>query len=373
MISYRFIPVDEYDIIAEFIREHWCANHVYLRNKDLFHWTFYHPELFSPDHYCFAIAEEYGKLLGILGGIVVPFTRMGREANGVWLANWVTDPNIRGQGVGSGLLEMFLKDERLGPVFGYSTNDKAARVWLANGFQMLWDMPRFLCFDKRAVDPFVQIIRTCNPMIDDQDLDHLLSITLLDFASMTSDEPGSNALSNDWEQIWDHHFKGRYIGTDRGRRYLEWRYLNHPSFKYRIISLRNSPGLVVYRIEKIRVDNTGNEYNFARIVEFLAADSDAANNLLALLMYELRGHQVIGFDHYNYAGDVAQLMQAAGITHSIMNPVLNLFPSRFNPVEMSSNKTLSAVHIDQPIPDLNNLITSKWYWTKSDGDQDRPN
>src|SRR5687767_15640327 len=94
-VDCRFADFHEYDRAREFLDAHWSPNHAYVRMPGLFEWTFGRKNLWDRDAYSFALAEDRGTIVGILGGIPFLFNSLGTESRGVWLVNFMLRPEYR--------------------------------------------------------------------------------------------------------------------------------------------------------------------------------------------------------------------------------------------------------------------------------------
>ena len=70
-LDVRYAQLDDYPRLSALLDTYWAKEHVYVRQRSLFDWTFGRRELWPHDGYSFALAEDHGEVVGILGG--VPF------------------------------------------------------------------------------------------------------------------------------------------------------------------------------------------------------------------------------------------------------------------------------------------------------------
>src|SRR6202011_838696 len=108
-VQYRFATIDEYPRISQFLDKHWAADHIYVRSRRLFDWTFRRNDLWTDDTYSFAVAEDQGELVGILGGIPFVFNHFGEQSSGVWIVNYVIREDHRRGPAALQLLSVFRK------------------------------------------------------------------------------------------------------------------------------------------------------------------------------------------------------------------------------------------------------------------------
>ena len=107
----------------------------------------------------------------------------------------------------------------------------------------------------------------------------------------------------------------------RDSRYLTWRYLDHPRFQYRLITIPEGKrtGLLVWRLETIRrstpngledVDRMG------RIVELLPASPENAQCLLQSCVQAMRAEGAFGADFYGFHAATNRYLDEAGFVET---------------------------------------------------------
>ena len=85
--DFRFARLDEYPAVSRFLNDYWAENHIYVRERALFDWTFHRTTHWPEDTCSVAVAEDGGELVGILGGIPFTLNHFGQETAAVWIAN----------------------------------------------------------------------------------------------------------------------------------------------------------------------------------------------------------------------------------------------------------------------------------------------
>jgi hypothetical protein len=158
-VTFRYAGIDEYPEISRFLNDYWAENHVYVRDRDLFHWTFDRRSLWAHDGYTFALAEDEGELVGILGGIPFTFNRYGDTCLGVWIANYVVRPDHRRGTVALQLLSQFRRPP-FQQVVAFGINPATATIYRVLRGKVLPPIPRhFIVFPDGAerADEFLAI------------------------------------------------------------------------------------------------------------------------------------------------------------------------------------------------------------------------
>jgi Acetyltransferase (GNAT) domain len=374
-IEFRYAGLGEYQKISRFLDTYWAKDHVYVRMPPLFDWTFRGSSVWGRDEYCFALAEDKGEIVGILGGIPFVFNCLGDTSRAAWIVNYMVRPDYRRGATALRLLDMFR-----GPfasVISFGNNPAVAPLYRGLGARILMEIPRHFMILPDATGRFVNLLRTTYP---DWPRDRAEKLAQ-DF--QITDMPSTSvrfttALPANWGKNGWPQFAPKLVGAARDLDYLTWRYCSHPCFRYRaiIVEERDRLGLLIWRLETIRrasahgiedVDRIG------RLVEFLPSSRNNANALLAQFRHELAEASAFAADYYGYHGESRVWLQEAGFREVGGHQDGPAIPSRFQPLESRGGNILSAVFVANQVPACSADRACSWYWTKSDSDQDRPN
>jgi hypothetical protein len=174
-----------------------------------------------------------------------------------------------------------------------------------------------------------------------------------------------------WDQAWRDRFAIRIVGTWRDAEYLRWRYLGHPRFRYVLRFAEDSStgslrGLLVYRIEAVR-DSCE---KVMRVVEFLC-DEEAGILLGAALINEGEDAGVAFADFYCTSSKFAEPLEKNGFLQETLPTRL---PELFQPLEFAPSALTAALWVKPKVSADNSAFfrSDNLYFTRSDGDQDRP-
>lgn len=375
-VDFRYANRNEYPAISRFLDEHWAKDHVYCRNQALFDWTF-HREGYWPDgQYSFAMAEDKGELVGILGGIPFAFNCFGRRLKGVWIANYAVRPDYRKGATALQLLAQFRRPEFYACVAFGITRASAVIYRVLRG-EVLPLIPRSVVVLPGNTSRMVNLLTVAHP---DWPADRARALAkpfelgaLPEGATACSDKVPAGWDRADWPRI-----AASTIGAARDRDYLDWRYARHPVFNYRVIAVPEGDrtGLAVWRLETIRRQTPEGRVDidkFGRLIEFLPASRANARKLGAAFLEHLCGAGAFGADFYGYHGETRTWLEEVGFRPTADHPDGDAIPSRFQPLDGKGGGILSAMFLAEPLPGCNDAIDCPWYWTKSDSDQDRPN
>jgi Acetyltransferase (GNAT) domain len=374
--EFRYLKFGEFHRVGRFLNEYWAKGHVYARMPQLFDWTFSRRTGWDREEYSFAVAEDKGEIVGILGAIPFVFNCLGRRSRAVWLVNYMVRPDYRQGPIALRLLGMFGPDH-FDVTATAGLNPGLIPLLKALRWQLLEDFPRHFLVLPRAVERMVELLRLAYP---DWQADR--ANTLARFFEwrgvFETALPCEKRVPPGWDRLDWPQIASRTIGAVRDLDYLTWRYLEHPCFKYQFIALpeEERTGLAVWRLETIHmatprgleeVDRIG------RLVEFLPVSEHNAKNLLSLFVQELHNANAFAADYYGYHGETRAWLRKFGFHGVDGHPDGQTIPTRFQPLDQHGGRLISAVLVGNETPVCSMAADSLWYWTKSDGDQDRPN
>jgi hypothetical protein len=374
--TYRYAGEDEYPRISKFIDEHWAKNHIYVRDRCLFDWTFGRRNLWAENGHSVAIAEDGGELAGVLGGIPFAFNRFGKTSNGVWIVNYVIRPEYRRGATALKLLSMFRRPE-YEAVVAFGINPATATIYKVLRGEVLPLIPRHFGILPEAAQRLASLLRL---VYEDWGQERAQSVADQFRLPASGPVPADyqETIPPDWDEPDWNEIARTTVGAARDYDYLSWRYLQHPRFQYRVLAVPEGMrrGLLIWRLETIqrRTENGREDVErIGRIVEFMPSSAKNARELLALLVEKLREAGAFGADYYDYNSDRRRYMEEAGFQETGLHADGSLIPSRFQPLDGKDGSIMSASFLPKDAPTCDPAGACPWYWTKSDSDQDRPN
>jgi hypothetical protein len=375
-MDFKFAGFDDFTYIKKFLNDHWAKNHIYVRNPELFNWSFHHPHIWDQEGYSFALALEKEEIVGILGGVPFRFNCFGQISKGIWLVNWMLRPDFR-RGLVSLQLQNMFRRKPFETFIGFGNKPSVVPLYRARGFKILHDIPRHFVVLPQALDRMKDLLSLTYP---EWPLDrvHKLASEFQLVGMPEASEESQNSIPTSWNQQGWSHLAKTSVGAARDYEYLKWRYLDHPLFQYRVISLTDGEriGILVWRLETIhRTTQHGVEEvdRLGRVVEFLPFSAQNAKDLISHLYLELDEESALGADFYGFFGQARQQLEKMGFRSVDAHPDGGFIPSRFQPLDERGGQIGSAVLTLPGVPDCSADLSCQWYWTKSDSDQDRPN
>lgn len=360
-----------YAEIAQFIHANWAENHVYTRSRELFEWTFRNGFGSFGDGYSIMLAQDGGEIVGMLGGIPFDFNSRGANHKAIWIVNYVVREDHRRGATGLKLLGT-LRGDPYAVTIAFGINPATATVYKVLRGEVLPAIPRYMFALPGRSGRLSDLIRTVNADWPEERAAALASAFELGQMPATS-EPIGRQLPSDWDARSWSRFACDLVGAARHARYLQWRYVDHPAFQYRIITIpdEDRDGLLIWRLENITHEGATVE-RIGRIVELLPASHENCRQLMSALASELRAEDAVGADYYGYHGPSGEWLQDLGIRRTSVHPQGESLPARFQPLSNREGNIMAAQFRCSAIPAVELGPSCPWYWTKSDSDQDRP-
>jgi hypothetical protein len=381
--------------LKRFLEENWRPGYI-LNEPEFFEWQFrrnpFRPEgLYSTN----LLGFVEGRLVSHLGYIPVPISNLGEVTLGCWLTTWITARQARGQRVGFWVwvellrrypftltlgvgpqVQMEADSTRGGKQKQISRGGEGRTLarrrrlagWsgLSMNFAYLPALPRWVA----VLEPQGAAALLEDPAGRRRECELLA-------APATGAGKGVVEVERFGEETsawWQGRFARGTIGTARTHTYLNWRYADHPRFRYRHL-LRHSDakeldGLAVLRIEPVR----GRPEKVARLVEWLPASPQAGEALAAAVNELARAEGACLIDWFCMRSAEAAGLEAVGF-HREGSPGEPRFPRLFQPLAREPEKLNAWLRCPPEPFEAAGLPPEScpWYVTQSDGDQDRPN
>ena len=334
-------------------------NHV-MTNKVMIDYFFYNED---EDSYSLIVAISDDKIIGILGYIPTIFRWLDGKQNdleGAWTSHWTVDVQHRN---GVGVLLMKRLQELYPIVAGQGANQLNKKIVTKMGHNFLDDMGRSIkVYDWSFLTKvFFNLNLT---KLKPAELNEFNTVPVEGFLEI---EVQSGLTSSSYQPDWD-AYPDYAHGTKKSFQYIKKKYIDHPIFEYLFLSAGpiNQPCLLVYRLEKTSGLSV---FNCIRIVDVIVPNIDKSSTILRALFGKLdqfaKKNNVIFMDFYCTSEYVHKIIEPFGFVREPKHTLPNLL----NPiVEIALEQ-----NIEQYLRDQRQPVWSEIYFTKSDGDQDRPN
>ena len=177
-------------------------------------------------------------------------------------------------------------------------------------------------------------------------------------------------FDENYEQLWLDVCQNFLISTDRTAKYMNWRYIRHPSFNYECWCFETTAGLAyfVWRNETV----VGSSCIIARICEVIG-NSAAISLAYPAACNEMRKTGITIVDFFCTHAETNMALTDSGMHYVITLPDFDL-PRMYSPRFNDPRKTINwVISISDRLFEQSFRNYSKIYITKGDGNQDRPN
>lgn len=328
-----------------------------LANKKFFRWLFHNP--FWNERRASLLRHTMGSLfVSEIGSYPVWWRYFGKKIRGQFFINLMSREEYRGRGIGALLWKRAQEGADLSMALGY--NQQAAPLVRGFGWREMPVLRRFVAFLNNDA---------CSRLIGQR----------LAPAHMWQCTAAAHQRRYRWERIrrfdgvyetfWNRVSKRYALTADRSTTYMNWRYTNHPIFRYDVFCLKRGTEIracVVVRIEAVP------DYTLGRIVDFIAHPDAEVEALLRAV--EFCRQQKADLVDMFFSGDIhARAFIKAGFHEAIQAPY-SLVPKLFNPIDRKKT-TINFTYFfrDASYDTQRTRNIKNWYLTKGDSDQDRPN
>ena len=375
-IKFRLAYLNEYPKISRFINKEWKKNHAYTRSKALFKWTFKDNPKWKKSNYSISLAIEKDKIIGMLGVIPFKLNIYGKLTKACWLVNWFTIREKRNGPTGLKLLNLFTKKDGYNKI-SFGINNTIKKLYSALDWQHMPKILRIEWIDHTKINEVKKFLKKSNPSATLKEINDYISRhnNVLKHAANTPKQTLASIKPDLWNKYGWLPWSKKIIGCSRDFSYLNWRYLEHPNYKYesRILFEGKKIGLIIWRIEITKINLPNGKYknyhNFARIVEFLPVSKSNAESLISIFITDATKAGAIAADFYNYNISLISMLKKLGFRLAKNESHISL-PNFTQPI-LKNNAIRSCIKISSK--NKKTLKNYDWYWTISDSDQDRLN
>lgn len=379
-VQVTFCSEKEIYLLQQFIDQYWKQGHILSYDQKLLLWQYsqqrsYIKPLNGPS--VLIARDNKDNLVGMLGLINVEVNVQGKLYPGVWLAIWLSIPEAKRLGAG---LKLLWSVHKMGyqAIFVVGSNEMVNRVYEGLNYWIYRDMPRWIgILDMKKTKLLLEI---ANAQADKNSITRLVEEHSV---SPKFKVPGdfdieiikpNRPLGQDWDDFWYETLAPFMICTNRDSKYLNWRYCEHPRFRYEMLMAKDRRtkkplGLIVFRLEQIK----GYNDRVIRVVDFLSVPQ-AEFALARAFVSAAQENNVLFADFYCTDSRAVHALEALGFKLFKWHEGQPYFPCRFQPLEGTPFKLNGAFWLSPEIGNTKTLANAEgFYVTKSDGDQDRPN
>jgi hypothetical protein len=333
----------------------------YIANRDFFKWQYFNsPFNDKKNNDCGVLACFHeDKAVSLSLRVKTAFLVQGSLRTGLWHHEWFADTKAPGSGM------WLLKEQtKRNPVLAGA----GMSLLSSNFYRMLrpicwFNLKRiFFCLDARKTYGLLLI----------KDIDSALPY--LQSHNLSQKTPGKiepvSEFEDEYETIWNRVGKTFSLATHRNSDYMNWRYLQHPVFRYQAYRCNIGKALAYYVLRQEPVPNT--DFFVVRLCEAIGTPEDISVTVPCLLNL-LKDKPVAFVDFFCSNSNIIAALMQGGMQEVITLRDFDL-PRYFSPLADDVRKTINFFYqLDKPLitPSFYNFHEA--YITKGDSNQDRPN
>lgn len=378
MIKIRYYQDIDWKQFQDFTSENWRKDHPIL-DKGLFEWLFRGYGNSNKKINSIVLLDNQ-KLIGFRGVIPgvyqVPTTdnKMSLLQGGAY-AMWMISREYRGKKLGLCMLKETEKMSNVLITLGSDINTSAP-IYQKSMWSGLEFMPRYIISIKQK--EYQLIIKKKLSQFHKVECE---SNILKGVEITMPNSPNINEISKTWKEIT---FKLGIFSLHRNKEFWQYRYLDHPIFKYHFFGSMKDHGVIVARIENVYTEEGGrnDEVKILRIIEILpnkvsAWEGKADNGFIKLIKGVLNWASkqgCVAADFYCSSIRFESTLYEVGFKkqHNNLGFIQDQFPHNFQPLnyEIDPINIHARIFINEQLYEVDFEST---YIVKSDGDIDRPN
>jgi len=289
-----------------------------------------------------------------LGFIPVELKLFENNYNSAWHISFYTLENFRGKGIGTKLIEY--GNNFFDFTMVLSGSDGTKKIYLNTNGKDFGNLNRYVgLLNKKRVENYLQSsIKKNEIKIFNDEKYEIQRIT---------------KLNEDYENFWI-KVKERYpITVNRTKKYLDWRFLEHPFLDYHFLLLKENNSIMGFAI--IRFEDNNEELKAARLVDLIVFKNFEKIILNLISHYCLKKADFIDF--FCTGSFYKKSFNEMNFFNNLYEKLS--FPTVFNPIDLTRRtemnfflKNNTSDNFDGKLSDIENF-----YFVKADSDQDRPN
>lgn len=331
--------------ICDFFDKNW-ARKIALSDVNFYNWQFINTPCNSGIDEC-CVAVDGDEIIGVMGLNQRDFYSKGKKLKGAELTTWVVSETKRNNGSGPRMIT-YLK-EQYDVMIGMGISQAALPIYLRNGFRYLKAIPRYVApIDWDSISPFIETAPLAKKYNKEQ-------YRLVEYSNSKCSPTEIDSIYNS--------FKEKSCSFSRFSADTQWRYDQHPYFKYDTFVVNNSCFV------SVRIDRDISGFVMAHCVDIFGDTSDYKSAISSAIVFakENGAHAI---DFFGTSTALCSALNEIGLFSTLDHDFFK-FPHLFHPVEIRSPATTSLIMWAKTgVGDL--LDFGNLHVTKQDADFDRP-
>ncbi|MBF0540412.1 MAG: hypothetical protein HQK91_03040 [Nitrospirae bacterium] len=365
-LKFRNAKLSEYNDLKIFFESFYGENYYEVEYK-YFRWLQYENPLrhleASEDEFTSFVAVDSDEIVGSINYVPMEFYINGIPYQSTWSVGWLVKNGY------SAISGMLLKKNFLR--FNYYMS-MGATQWVKSiytkqlGFEYQHNIPRTVMVGKAG--ELIDLIKR-NPDLKTSDFSKIYDWQgdTLKIAEK-SNYYCVTAIDDLNDKYWENHLRRHKVTINRDRKYMKWRYFDHPHIQYDVISGDKSQdsGIAVLRIETAK----DSDVKVARLTDFFPIDGNEEVLTGAVARY-LIDKGAVFLDFFCGSSNFINNYMDVPFIHESEHMIFS-FPRLLHPIEWRERYSINASlgRNARKSDSLPQIQISDIYFTKGDPSQD---
>ena len=303
--------------------------------------------------------DEEGRIMGIMMVIVVQAKFGSRTVPLAWISSAAVEERARARGAGS---QFYLWVYKAFPLVGaMSGNENSLPLNQLLGMEIDGvRMRRFISVHRRqAANLCVPEKRRAVLSAAGRTVEHTMENLVLS---------SSGRIPEDYEELWGRFRDKIYCTTERGRDYVEWRYLRAPYVNYKLWTVRVDRRLRAFAVVRFQPTPEG---LVCRVLDFVS-DDECAAEAWRLVAEKAQAERALFTDFMVVGSQQDEHLLRAGFLPADADTGLDAIPHLLSPLE--HREWSNTFHLGGALAkkDQSWRYPEQVYFTKGDSDRDWP-
>lgn len=349
----RFLKDSDKKQLKFFYDESYGTKHI-LNNPVHHNWQFQNNPFNKLPTKSILISESSSIIEAQLGFIPVVLKLFEEFYNSSWHISFFTLEKFRGQGLGTQLIEYGNNFFDFTIVLSGSEGTK--KIYLNTNGKDFGNLNRYIgILNKKRIEDYLHYKIEKSEVITFND-DNYEIVRI-------------NHLDENYDVFWN-KVKTRYpVTVNRTKKYLDWRFFQHPLLDYHFLLLQNKNEIVGFAI--IRFEDNNVELKAARLVDIIVFEKFEKILLNQVANYCLK--KVDFLDFFCTGSFYKESFLEMNFFNNLFDNLQ--FPTVFNPIDLNRRSEINFFFKNNTKNNFNGQLDNieNFYFVKSDSDQDRPN
>jgi hypothetical protein len=346
----KLVSLEDTDKLQRFYNAAYGTNHI--MNNSLHHdWQFLSNPYNNLNTKSIVVAEDNDEFIAHMGMIPVPIKIYNETKLGVWHVSYFTLEKYRGIGLGTKMVKF--SDSLFDCIGGLGNSDASNNIHIKNNGKNFDNINRYIkVLNKENMENFLH--SKINFTTPHYSIDNELVFERI------------NVLNHNYDLFWNSIKDIFPITIDRTKKYISWKYFEHPLIDYHFMTLSKNNEIFGYAI--LRFEDNNLEIKAGRIVDFISLPNFEKELLQNVIEYF--ENKVDFIDFYCSGLFYRTTLEYFGFFNNLSTNYT--IPTVFNPLNKERNSINFHFKIKNiPIDNEKYYDSNNLFFVKADADQDR--